>query len=116
MRLPTVAVQGALHRAGDHDAHHLRPALEHGEGTQRRQPVLLVEEVEIGHVDGQPLHPIVAGLPDGLVAHLGLLAGETIFRVEMGGWGPAREKAVVRLEGKEYVVQEGDMLQIRFNV
>ncbi|MBQ3456258.1 MAG: DUF933 domain-containing protein, partial [Synergistaceae bacterium] len=27
-----------------------------------------------------------------------------------------REKGVLRLEGKEYVVKDGDMIEIRFNV
>ena len=28
----------------------------------------------------------------------------------------ARDHAAVRMEGKDYVVQEGDVMQIRFNV
>jgi ribosome-binding ATPase YchF (GTP1/OBG family) len=28
----------------------------------------------------------------------------------------AREEALLRMEGRDYVVQEGDVLQIRFNV
>ncbi|GAC1412407.1 MAG: redox-regulated ATPase YchF [Gemmatimonadaceae bacterium] len=32
------------------------------------------------------------------------------------GWKGAREKGVVRSEGKEYVVQDGDVLLFRFNV
>lgn len=32
------------------------------------------------------------------------------------GWKGAREKGVVRAEGKEYVVQDGDVLLFRFNV
>ncbi|MBQ3757883.1 MAG: DUF933 domain-containing protein, partial [Synergistaceae bacterium] len=27
-----------------------------------------------------------------------------------------REKGVLRLEGKEYIVKDGDMIEIRFNV
>jgi hypothetical protein len=33
-----------------------------------------------------------------------------------GGWKGAREKGAVRSEGKEYVVQDGDVLLFRFNV
>jgi ribosome-binding ATPase YchF (GTP1/OBG family) len=33
-----------------------------------------------------------------------------------GGWKGAREKAVVRSEGKEDVVQDGDVMLFRFNV
>ena len=36
--------------------------------------------------------------------------------VEAGSFGKAREKALVRMEGRDYVVQEGDVMQIRFNV
>ena len=32
------------------------------------------------------------------------------------GWKGAREKGVVRSEGKEYVVQDGDLMLFRFNV
>ena len=34
----------------------------------------------------------------------------------LGGWKPSREKGAVRSEGKEYVVQDGDVLLFRFNV
>ena len=36
--------------------------------------------------------------------------------VAAGSWSRARENATLRMEGKDYVVQEGDVLQIRFNV
>jgi GTP-binding protein YchF len=36
--------------------------------------------------------------------------------VEYDGWKGAREKGVVRAEGKEYVVQDGDVMLFRFNV
>jgi ribosome-binding ATPase len=36
--------------------------------------------------------------------------------VEAGTWARARENATLRTEGKDYVVQEGDVMQIRFNV
>ncbi len=36
--------------------------------------------------------------------------------VAAGSFGKARERAKVRMEGKDYVVQEGDVMQIRFNV
>lgn len=36
--------------------------------------------------------------------------------VENGGWIGAREKGKVRLEGKEYVFQEGDIALFKFNV
>jgi GTP-binding protein YchF len=34
----------------------------------------------------------------------------------MGSWAKAREAGKIRVEGKDYVVQEGDVLEIRFNV
>jgi ribosome-binding ATPase len=36
--------------------------------------------------------------------------------VANGGWKGAREKGVVRSEGKEYVVRDGDVMLFRFNV
>ena len=36
--------------------------------------------------------------------------------VEAGNMNTAKEKGVVRLEGKEYVMQEGDIVNFRFNV
>ena len=36
--------------------------------------------------------------------------------VETGGYAGAREKGYVRLEGKEYIVKDGDILNIKFNV
>ncbi|MCL2286691.1 MAG: redox-regulated ATPase YchF [Firmicutes bacterium] len=36
--------------------------------------------------------------------------------MECGSYNTAKEKGLVRVEGKEYVVQDGDVLLIRFNV
>lgn len=36
--------------------------------------------------------------------------------VECGGYLPAKEKGKVRIEGKDYVVQDGDVMLFRFNV
>ncbi|MBV9922503.1 MAG: redox-regulated ATPase YchF [Pseudonocardia sp.] len=36
--------------------------------------------------------------------------------VANGGWKGAREKGVVRSEGKEYIVQDGDVMLFKFNV
>jgi ribosome-binding ATPase YchF (GTP1/OBG family) len=36
--------------------------------------------------------------------------------VEMGGLSQARSAGVLRLEGKEYVVADGDVIYIRFNI
>jgi GTP-binding protein YchF len=49
----------------------------------------------------------------------GFIRAETIGFddfVANSGWKGAREKGVVRSEGKEYVVQDGDVLLFRFNV
>jgi len=49
----------------------------------------------------------------------GFIRAETVGYdafVDNGGWKGAREKGVVRAEGKEYVVQDGDVLLFRFNV
>lgn len=36
--------------------------------------------------------------------------------VEAGSFARARESALLRMEGRDYIVQEGDVMQIRFNV
>jgi hypothetical protein len=36
--------------------------------------------------------------------------------VEIGSWAAAKSAGRIRLEGKDYVVQDGDTLEIRFNV
>ena len=49
----------------------------------------------------------------------GFIRAETVSYnqyTQTGGFGPAREKGVLRLEGKEYIVQEGDVMLFRFNV
>jgi len=49
----------------------------------------------------------------------GFIRGETVSYddfVANGGWKGAREKGAVRSEGKEYVVQDGDVMLFRFNV
>ncbi len=49
----------------------------------------------------------------------GFIRAETVAYADfiaMGGWKGAREKGAVRSEGKDYVVQDGDVLLFRFNV
>jgi GTP-binding protein YchF len=49
----------------------------------------------------------------------GFIRGETVGYddfVSMGGWKGARERGVVRSEGKEYIVKDGDVMLFRFNV
>jgi hypothetical protein len=36
--------------------------------------------------------------------------------LELGSWTKAKEAGALRVEGKDYVVQDGDVLEIRFNV
>ena len=36
--------------------------------------------------------------------------------VEIGSFATARDKGLLRLEGREYVVQDGDLMHFRFNV
>jgi ribosome-binding ATPase YchF (GTP1/OBG family) len=33
-----------------------------------------------------------------------------------GSYATAREKGLLRLEGKDYIMQEGDVVHFRFNV
>ena len=49
----------------------------------------------------------------------GFIRAETVAYddfIEAGSMAKAKEKGKVRLEGKEYVVQDGDMILFRFNV
>ncbi|MEI6740517.1 MAG: DUF933 domain-containing protein, partial [Gemmatimonadaceae bacterium] len=49
----------------------------------------------------------------------GFIRAETVSFADFvahGGWKVAREKGAVRSEGKEYIVQDGDVLLFRFNV
>ena len=49
----------------------------------------------------------------------GFIRAETVGYedfVRVGGWKPAREQGLVRSEGKEYVVRDGDVMLFRFNV
>ena len=49
----------------------------------------------------------------------GFIRAETVSYEEFvanDGWKGAREKGVVRAEGKEYVVKDGDVMLFRFNV
>jgi ribosome-binding ATPase YchF (GTP1/OBG family) len=49
----------------------------------------------------------------------GFIRAETVSFddfVRVGGWKPAREQGLVRSEGKEYVVRDGDVILFRFNV
>ncbi len=36
--------------------------------------------------------------------------------VAVGGYVQAKDKGVMRLEGKDYIVQDGDVIHFRFNV
>ena len=49
----------------------------------------------------------------------GFIRGETVSYEDFvgnDGWKGARERGLVRAEGKEYVVQDGDVMLFRFNV
>lgn len=36
--------------------------------------------------------------------------------LDCGGWAGVKDKGLLRLEGKQYIVQDGDVMNIRFNV
>jgi len=49
----------------------------------------------------------------------GFIRAETIYwdeLLELGSWAKAREVGKARIEGKEYVVADGDVMDFRFNV
>ncbi|MEO5826107.1 MAG: DUF933 domain-containing protein, partial [Gemmatimonadales bacterium] len=48
----------------------------------------------------------------------GFIRAETVAYdefIRVGGWKPAREQGLARAEGKEYVVQDGDLMLFRTN-
>lgn len=36
--------------------------------------------------------------------------------LEAGGWAKAKQAGLVRVEGRDYVVEEGDVLLVRFSI
>jgi len=49
----------------------------------------------------------------------GFIRAETVKYddlMEKGSFNGAKEAGLVRLEGKEYIVQDGDIINFRFNV
>ena len=49
----------------------------------------------------------------------GFIRAETLecqTLLDLGGWQAAKEKGVLRVEGKQYVVKDGDVINVRFNV
>ena len=49
----------------------------------------------------------------------GFIRAETVAFEDFkaaGGYSKAKERGLLRLEGKEYVVKEGDIMLFRFNV
>jgi ribosome-binding ATPase YchF (GTP1/OBG family) len=49
----------------------------------------------------------------------GFIAAETVHfdeLIKLGSFAKAREAGKLRIEGKEYVVKDGDVMEFRFNV
>ena len=49
----------------------------------------------------------------------GFIAAETVHfddLVSLGSFAKARESGKLRIEGKDYIVQDGDVVEFRFNV
>jgi ribosome-binding ATPase len=49
----------------------------------------------------------------------GFIKAETIHwdtLLELGSWAKAREVGKARMEGKEYIVEDGDVMDFKFNV
>ena len=66
---------------------------------------------------GERVVVTVDGVPAAQLGPLEATAGVTLDDlVAAGSFSRAREAAQVRMEGRDYVVREGDVLQIRFNV
>ena len=47
---------------------------------------------------------------------LGQIGGRRHDLLAIGSWPRAKEQGKLRVEGKDYEVQDGDVLEIRFNV
>jgi ribosome-binding ATPase YchF (GTP1/OBG family) len=50
---------------------------------------------------------------------MGFIRAETVHYDDLiahGSFHACKEKGLLRLEGKEYIVKDGDILNIRFNV
>jgi ribosome-binding ATPase YchF (GTP1/OBG family) len=76
------------------------------------------QEVRAWTVHAGDTAPVAAG-----VIHTdferGFIRAETVSYddfVATGGWKGARERGVVRSEGRDYVVRDGDVMLFRFNV
>ena len=55
----------------------------------------------------------------GVVFNIGFIAAQVVAYddlVAAGSMAKAKEMAKLRIEGKEYVVQDGDVMEFRFNV
>ena len=50
------------------------------------------------------------------ISGMSAAAGAIGTLVSVGGWKGGKEKGMVRSEGKEYVVADGDVMLFRFNV
>ena len=50
---------------------------------------------------------------------MGFIRAETIHwddLLEVGSWSKARDAGILRVEGKDYIVADGDVMEFRFNV
>ena len=98
---PGPAHPGQLHPAGAHLLPHQRrgrvPGLDHRRGTKAPQAAGKIHsDFERGFIRAE------------VIAYDDLMA--------VGSMAAAREKGMIRSEGKEYVVQDGDIILFRFNV
>jgi len=80
----------------------------------KRRPSANVAEVlnVVGEVTGRDCL-----VPDDMIDTAGTMAETVAYDdfVRVGGWKGAREQGLARAEGKEYVVQDGDVLLFRFS-
>ncbi len=128
-----VGVELELAQMSPEDAAELAEALEYG--TERGADALvaaayrLLDLVTIFTGSGPPearAWPVPRGTPADRAAgkihsdmERGFIRAEVVNwqdLVDAGSFSKARETARVRMEGREYIVQEGDVMQIRFNV
>ena len=76
------------------------------EKVKQSRPICLATNVRGKH--GEQVGLIRSELPDRVVPD--------VSRRQCGSVNAAKDKGLLRSEGKEYVVQDGDMIYFRFNV
>jgi hypothetical protein len=76
-----------------------------------------VQEVRAWTIKKDTTAPLAAGVIHGDIMNNFIAADVVNWSdfVEFGGWNGAKEKGKVRLEGKSYIMQDGDVVLFKHN-